>query len=1619
MSLFSCEGTNFFSKAATPLQIEDVNNDNNSDNDKDPLIPQDLDINYTGTRHAMFTGNLGQPISRSSMGAIDPDPTGHTANNDYDGDGIPNNQEIITNPFVADYPKIVTRISAPITMEIRVDENTSENNHTEIIEDSDLQKTITNSMEDKHYSQLNQKTTPYRYKTSTSDSNSNDNSYGHSDASSNSLAVSFKYKAEAQFIGTGGGTEVSGSVSGSSSRNHSENYKLATSLAKSRMTETTQFKDVNYMDNLDRNGVSFKDDTVERISQNFRKNLKTLTSLNVGPNNGVVRASLYIKNITVNMPVRISDVVCTLTFRTQSGEFLPVKTFTLKNENYSEFNEEVYGNEELGPYTIEVTGLNTNEVKKALANGYIPQIHVVSYKLNRVSGSNYNPGVDNLKIVEENTKGRTATIKIIGNGIRETYRVTAFDVDDNGDISPGVSLKKALYRIYRDQTGGGEKWKTDADGNVLTVGDDNLRWKPNTTDRKKYDYTINNNTSGNKWRLFETYVKKYTDAYNNVQYIETIKRIGNLKKYNPFNPEDNSNYSPNELLTKDEVMQTKYWVILQNGKYFEGDINDPIWVGERFEIICFDANDFQKHYETYTYNPFQTNEKFNLETRWNRLNQKDNDEFSRAIYLGKVLASDVVHLQVDLTKTRFLFQNNDLNNGFGNPTNVDSTDNYYNYKYNFEPDEKIPEGIPGEFDHTLNANYNSLSVYIKESINALRYVIDITSDDTSFTAKTITVTREELKEKDNFIYINRMTPVIKDSTDLVGYLPGGTYEVKVTAYGTYDGTEVSTASLTNLISERKVIIENPAGSSSIPTAFTFDATGLKNQIVVTIGQSNFAEYYIIEYTGPTNSTHSASSTTTQILAHSGNNYITIKNPPTNLDVAGLYKVKVYAYNNNQLSGVQSSNEKYVQVSYEKFENQKLYRGLDPTQLFKNSAVHLEVNFNDGTGWYRLVMSYDQMPGAGTAKWINCQYTSYIEYNKQKFHIYFQAPKGDEYSSSNVFTGGREVADVYIRTVAKEEFRDRFWPKPKINDGIISEPGSYNDSDVFLSVNGGTTDVLKKWINLPGTDATFFNETIIENGDTTIGDFTLSNATKDNFFFAPAEHRTYAISASLEYDMPDTAGNKPVMDSFLARRLENKNFEVYDIKASGAPTKFIVSYRPGMPQSLQKETVTDDDLSKIDVFGPQWTFKYIEINSANPDLTNDITKDLVKNTEYLVAVVAVNEYGQSAPVFFRENLLSDNKKPDLIMTVSNVKPELAPQSVSLSLGVDGKSIIVNNIHVPGEIRYQVLWREKDSDPELESSWTVATVPNIAPGYSSYPVSHTIDGLKPWTDYVVKTRAVTMNNPPIEGTDSTSMQIQTKGIYTDGQVPPKMSSLHVATAGSGADLQIHVNNILLRGITKYEVVYKTDGQTDDEWSDPIVVIGNGLDPVSTIIDSALAWDKYQIMVRAVNGSGVVGEYSDVYVISTVPEANVITGTAAWINHKYNGIYKFDVYNGFLIDYKKLDAELLYSFYYDQLPAGTVSIEISSFKIGSKTVPGQTSVTDANTIGQAITYPNSSIILAIETLRGYSPNNGTWPDQILFKPENIPSFTMYCRNSHDELIVIKTAEVNITDWDNMPVE
>lgn len=1221
----------------------------------EPMFPgpvQDLPAATDGDLHNIFYGDIGIPYSASSMGAVDPDPTGHNPCDDYDGDGIPNSDEIISNPFVADYPRIVTRIVAPLTMEIRISKDIIEDNYTETITSSDLEETIKNSMEDKHYASANQKTTPYVTKESLSDSGKHADSYGYSDAQSSKDSLNINGSVSVGGENTMFATKVAfgfGKTKEQSTSN-SENTSVEDSFSSSTMSEKTVFQDVDYVDNLDRNGVEFSSDTVQRMTSNYRKSTKVKQTDKIGPEDGYVRASLFIKNTSVNMPVSMSNVVCTLSFRTPSGQQLPVKTFTLQDETGNNFEQEVYGDEELGPFTIEFENLNTHEVMVALANGYVPQIHVVSYDMHRVEDSNYNPGVDNLKIVEETAKARTALIKIIGTDIRETYRVCAFDTENQDtisgdyDISPGISLKKALFRILRDRVGNGETWDTDTEGNDLTVIDENLKWKAISQDKEQYVISESNPT-GNSWNNFETYVKTYYDDKDQEKHIETIKRIGKLKKYNPFSKDDNTSYDPNELLGKDEVLKMKFWVIFHNGRYYEGDLNDPIWAGERYEIVCMDMYDFNQHMESYAYAPFQTRERMLFDTRWNALSDSAGD-YSRAVYLGRVLPNDVVQLEVDLIQSRFLFDNENSADGFGTPEVPDGqTKSYlYNFNYRFEKEGPAPSGIPGEFTHSAFGGANNIHVSIEEAENAQRYEITFEEVDVPANKGIVEITADELEKSNGSLIINSQSTITGVNEVVGGANAGKEYKVSVSAIGKVYTTTVTTKSSSKSL---VVYVKESAGN---PQAFDFGSVGLTNTINLSISASEDAEYFVIRCTGPINYAD-GTATVTDVIGHVGFNSIEVPSPASakleDQDFEdGLYAIEVFARNKFCITDTVGaySNTKHLLVKYDQYHNQKQFSPKIASQLFGLEAVDFEVNFNEGSGWLKLQPANPMefgMQHEDESKVIDCYYSSYMDKDVQKFSINFKPPTGN-YGLPNVFFGGRDDTKVYIRTIPKPKYRDSIWMRPELdaNGDPITSYTDYNTVARYLLFDfliDDKTDITDYWTGLEETDATLIEDTVADLSNDGIS----STAAVDDFFFSPKEQRLYLLRASVSNEIQIVEGYRPNAPGLSTDPPfpENKTPSTYHdnmyINLSSIKSDYSTSYSVYLGDD--KVDIADlEGKALVDVYGTSWinSVEWLytrELGGSDTEFTMDESAyGYTDGKVYTVCVAARNKYGVSIP-----------------------------------------------------------------------------------------------------------------------------------------------------------------------------------------------------------------------------------------------------------------------------------------------------------------------------------------------------------------------------------------------------
>jgi hypothetical protein len=1318
MAFTACGGEG---SRGTPLQTEEVQDDG------DLVLGPDTGVGSgngeNADLHPLFNEIPGYVISRSAMGAVDPDPSGYTICDDYDGDGIPNDEEIVTNPAVADYPRIVARIAPEVVMEIKIDRTQTEESYIEFSENDDFRETISDSMEDRHYSQFNQKTTPYVVKESSSESGNYSESYGYD----NEDEYKFKAKMSVDVAIFGGEQEISGEEK----TRRSENWAMAEAFSSSNMSEKTVFDKVDYWDNLDRGGIAFTDDKVRAMARNFRNNTKLKETGVTGPNAGVVSASLYLKNTTVNMPVKISNVTCSLSFRTPGGEYIGVSTFKLLNDDFSDFEQEIYGDSEAGPFVIVVRDLDTEKVKRALANGYSPQIHVVNYDMHRVEDSNYNPGTNNLRIVEETAKGRTAQIKIIGNGVRELYRVSAFDVagggdSGNGELSAGISLKKALFNILRKRAGNRETWNDE----VLTVDDDGLRWK---TGSENHDFRTGVN--GNAWEMFETTVKTSVDSYNNERKIEVIKRIGQLQQYNPFNPEDNPAFNPNELLGESEINKMKYWVILHNGRYFTGDINDPIWAGERYEIICMDVGDFNRHFRSFTYTPLQSGERFDINTRWNELaNEK---EFSRSLYMGKLFSGEVVHLEVDLLESRFLFGKNAVVKG---ETVSDDMISVGDIPYQIQGNDEAETGIPGVFTHEANGGNNSVRVRIVPSKSAEKYRITISGVQGDTYRREIDITAESLNDENGEVVICSRTEDVNGIA--LGHIAGSagigrTYRIDATALGTYMGCPVETPSSSSGV--LAFVFE----AEGTPSPFSFSAMGSGESVYVRNGESSGAEYYRVVCEGPLNSGLQSMTTVQEFTGKAGLNIIRPLLPDANIKDPLLYRVTVYAHNKNTGQGGVCAGNRYqfITLAGELYREQRKNQGRMSDDFFQAGAVDLEVNFNDGSGWYRLRLEYNDTKN--TERFIDCRYSSNVEYDKQKFHIYFKAPNGSDGDHFNVFRGGRDEVDLYIRTAPDAKYRDTFWPSNSDNGPDCDTCPLSNPPVMVKTMSDGANsfDLLSFWINNPHTDATRIEETLSEkSGEDYSGldedDFMLKSGSIEDYFFSPLEKRIYSLRASLESTLPGPGGQLIAAPVFSISR-GNESVSVLNMDSPMADY-YEIYYRAWEHDGHNSENPAGNAF---------WKCFY----ASDPSLDRQIIGDLVPNQKYVVAVRACNEHiGRSGWAF-----------SEPVMPFSRDIPP-APQGLIVHTRMENGTWVLDvaNIYVPGQVSYQVGYR-RASQP-VDS--LVITEPLIETEYgiAAGPVS--LGPLVPWERYLVRARAVQLSGVAGDWSQDIAVDVPGDGSFT---------------------------------------------------------------------------------------------------------------------------------------------------------------------------------------------------------------------------------------------------------------
>ncbi|MES0488541.1 MAG: LIC12048 family lipoprotein [Leptospirales bacterium] len=617
--------------------------------------------------NGLFSLQPGQTAKMSSFGTVD--PVGTSLKSDFDGDGILNANETIGNYWVADYPLIDTTITAPVTMKIQI-LKTSGSLSSEITSDytSDDFETQKNQGSEKfHQKELALRTEKVEY------------SFSRSSSFNASVGASI------------GPIEVfKASVGGSSS--YSESGE--------------RFITRPFVNNIDRNAISVKNSSSENMARKYRNDKKNQTDINtkIESNAGTVRASLFINNHTVNMPVKLSNILCSLLFETPQGELIPVQSFRLRNNDYSMFSVEVYGNSEFGPYVVELEGLNTAEIEKAIARGYTPKIYIIDYQMTHVADSNYRAALsssftgDNLKIIEENAKGRTALLKIIGPNMREMFRVAAFDmvnppsdlcdpatIDTLSEVGPGITLVQALERI-------------GCSGYNIT---------------------------------FEHYVLDFTGTplapENPVVYTYAVKSINHISNGFPCHGVSPGTDADGNLvnaclvkianLTEAEMFEVGMWSVFHNGKFFDHlrlkpgvtfdsdglipmneGYNSLVWAGDNYDIVYLSIADILGRSRQFGTNPLETGVAVNVNTRWNdeQLGQYPNYPDTNSTYLGRASLGDRVEIQVQLKDTQRLNPGFEIGDIYGDYTLYKN----FSYDHAFETDQKF--SISEAFDFEVN-----------------------------------------------------------------------------------------------------------------------------------------------------------------------------------------------------------------------------------------------------------------------------------------------------------------------------------------------------------------------------------------------------------------------------------------------------------------------------------------------------------------------------------------------------------------------------------------------------------------------------------------------------------------------------------------------------------------------------------------------------------------------------------------------------------------------------------------------------------------------------------------------------------------------------------------------------
>lgn len=726
LTLFGCGcsgNNNFLGLGEKELLVEVVENQKNEES-----------IKY----NSIFNYEPGTIFNLKSMnGSID--SVGTELKDDYDGDGLVNSIETTSNVWIADYPEIEASIAPAVTMKIEV--ASSEDSQSTIIEsDIDSSDVISNNefaSDSIHRNELNLRTV--QFEDSFEQTSSTKKEKNESKSIGGGLSI--------MSMGTGGGSnnkdKSTGSNNGGNSGgifggtfSYSKSSSVSTAFSSEYGETKTKWKDQPFKNNLERNGWALNKNEASKKARNLRNELTKNFSQNkkICSNSGYVRASLYLTNHSINMPVKLSNILCSLMLETPDGQLLPVQSFRLRNQDYSLFEVDLYGGDTFGPYVIELKNLNTNEIKEAILKGYNPKIFIIDYDMVHVDDSNYSQvlangiGCENLKIIEENAKGRTAGIKIIGRGFRDFFRVVAFDTDGienrSGsvgikNITPGVSLEKTLSRISYSGT------KIEMANYVLDFsGLDN-------------EMHIKNPQGG--------YYSKPAFFMRGIKSINGIETKLPIDKDHTISESDGSTtyiIKPINEWTEQEKLECRIWVVYDSGRYYSSaadlykkvdnqnvrceypynginipkiqGINGIIWPGDHYDIVYLDIGEYLGLINNFGNTPIETGEILKFNTRWNYYDVFDYTSYKNnngnpfeadkhSQYLGEAHLGDEIEINIKLDSTYY------LNPDFGAPKDFNGDLVYDSFRYNWKKENKkfeYEDAIDMEISYSLGNRYS-------------------------------------------------------------------------------------------------------------------------------------------------------------------------------------------------------------------------------------------------------------------------------------------------------------------------------------------------------------------------------------------------------------------------------------------------------------------------------------------------------------------------------------------------------------------------------------------------------------------------------------------------------------------------------------------------------------------------------------------------------------------------------------------------------------------------------------------------------------------------------------------------------------------------------------------------